>query len=781
MDVDLERNKLTEVDAASPPGKVVRLVNSGCESDASGYMCLKCRGVGHLVKDCPHGWEEHYYNESWFFSAARKALDVPDFPEMINQPLCRRCNELELLKLLSQDISYEKIQDLEISEGLEQGYFRSLGKTGSIAFRQDCSLCRCLFGITSTPSSNGEDVIIIPTWKIFRLELRTSEESAYRSPSGRCLVSYLHPAPSSLSLARMLRYEDALCILDDDDLGPTDTVLDGRCVNTSEIDFDMVRKWLFNCRMCHSITCSPVWSEGLRDILLIDVRVRRLTQYPHGKCQYVALSYVWGPLERERFHLGPIRGDLPATIEDAITFTQGIGVRYLWVDSICIDQTNEAEKLRQIAFMSKIFGGAEATIIALSGESAMTGLPRMGSKAPMHPQLKCYVDGKRLIGLGPGVFHQSIMSPWALRAWTLQEEYLSSRCVYLSDHQMYFECKVMQCCETLDDSGLWARQVVQMPERRNTTRILSQEPGAATADPVGISPKTVDRLSLYADLAFIYSLREMSDQNDALHAFSGIAQHLSATVYSRGFFWGLPVEDMNWALLWDGRSTNVSRPGFPSWSWAGWRGGTWTDDTVDPGRQCYLGTHLAIWKVDSQTMPKQVIEIFRTPWPIKDVVDDAETLPDNHPLKRLINSASDKVEFDPFIVDLAASSSFLFVEGIVLHFTPKFGEPYIYRDGLADYVHYDQYEAGLDFTIRLQNRASIHYQPSQNARWLFLLLGREHLRDSSVMIYHFLVLVEDAGSQQVMRRKSKVAFLIPKDNQEVLNHLGMRKTRVVIA
>jgi Heterokaryon incompatibility protein (HET) len=78
---------------------------------------------------------------------------------------------------------------------------------------------------------------------------------------------------------------------------------------------------------------------------------------------YVALSYVWGPPS----------GDWPQTILDAIEVTKRLGEQYLWVDRLCINQTNLEEKQFLISKMDAIYEGAEFTIVATVGD-ARTGL-----------------------------------------------------------------------------------------------------------------------------------------------------------------------------------------------------------------------------------------------------------------------------------------------------------------------------------------------------------------------------------------------------------------------
>ncbi len=60
---------------------------------------------------------------------------------------------------------------------------------------------------------------------------------------------------------------------------------------------------------------------------------------------YVALSYCWGDYKPKCMTTSETLNDnmqripwsaLPATFQDAINFTRALGIRYLWIDSICI-------------------------------------------------------------------------------------------------------------------------------------------------------------------------------------------------------------------------------------------------------------------------------------------------------------------------------------------------------------------------------------------------------------------------------------------------------------
>lgn len=81
---------------------------------------------------------------------------------------------------------------------------------------------------------------------------------------------------------------------------------------------------------------------------------------------------------------------LPQTIEDAITVTKEMGYCYLWVDALCIDQTQNAnpqqraEKEQQLCMMDMIYSSATLTLIAMAGADSNVGLLGVAPRTP-HP------------------------------------------------------------------------------------------------------------------------------------------------------------------------------------------------------------------------------------------------------------------------------------------------------------------------------------------------------------------------------------------------------------
>ncbi|KAH7070783.1 heterokaryon incompatibility protein-domain-containing protein [Paraphoma chrysanthemicola] len=95
---------------------------------------------------------------------------------------------------------------------------------------------------------------------------------------------------------------------------------------------------------------------------------------------YVALSYTWGaPLPKSvilingfKFEIGENLYDfLCAYRNDSTNTSNGW---YLWIDQICIDQSNIPERNQQVSMMSRIYRSCEITIAWLDRSSAEAAL-----------------------------------------------------------------------------------------------------------------------------------------------------------------------------------------------------------------------------------------------------------------------------------------------------------------------------------------------------------------------------------------------------------------------
>jgi hypothetical protein len=348
----------------------------------------------------------------------------------------------------------------------------------------------------------------------------------------------------------------------------------GKLIDWQTADFDQISMWLNFCRKHHTQLCSISAGNPVRGFQLIDCNADNMIITATRNMEYIALSYVWGPnasvdaLENGKL----IWNRLPQTVRDAIVVTKRLGYRYLWVDRYCIP-TDPQLKHAQISKMDIIYKQAHATLLGAAGDGAVFGLPGAGTRqrdeqptvtVGRHTIFSTLQDPKVMVG----------KSVWNSRGWTYQEAMLSTRRIFFTKEQVYWECRSMQCTEahppTLTD---WHDSSLQM----YYTAVQHEMFELSTLN-----------LSLFDVWKYIsaYARRKLSFDDDSLNGFLGVLAFIQTPETRLRHFWGIPIP-MNgdfythfgpWqpmhcfltALTWSHREKCRRRPSFPSWSWVGW-------------------------------------------------------------------------------------------------------------------------------------------------------------------------------------------------------------------
>jgi hypothetical protein len=614
---------------------------------------------------------------------------------------------------------------------------------------------------------------------------------------------------NTLQLTHCADARDALCILGSPQMVKSPKVASGRKVN-KHVDYHLLRTWLENCDILHDTYCRREWSIQLRKIRLIDVNACRVVQYPIDRTvEYLALSYVWGKRSQKCFSVGSKVEIVPATIRDAIAVTRSLRMQFLWVDSVCIDQKSHDDKPEQIMLMSAIYRGAYATIVALSGRCADSGLPRVNVKRfqkfpdTTFLQTSYTIDGICVGTIMPTLRQQIGRSTWATRAWTYQEALLSPRCIYFSQHQVYFECNIRQCCESIDDSA----SAFHSMTRENLSPLTYAEPAATLGRGVfrnpffgytdysitqsmlraqEVSQKRTDYREVmrppkqdfrgllgYDQLITHYSNRKMTNQSDGLNAVSGILQQLQEEYFhEKGFFYGIPCADIQLGLLWKFR-TSRRRLEFPSWTWAGHHGLMLEAYPKHIPPLSWLPTPLKVCKADggALTVLSEVAPELRDDDHLQDIQDQD---PSEGPPWSLANNPPEhksghiKTAEILFVYGIVLRLSFTEIKeeppwnrlqsGSILAVTPGLGLPYRnvfqWRDmatfTVANGIVYD--ECWRDRHTR--NELNKHCDQMQD----FLLVARDIDKDSHCR-YHLLLLQEQCDSGTKLYSRSAVMCL----------------------
>jgi len=224
---------------------------------------------------------------------------------------------------------------------------------------------------------------------------------------------------------------------------------------------DLEKLWLKTCTEFHERQCAPgVW-EGMPSgkLRMIDVQEWCVVSI-YETVQYFALSYCWGDAFTTRKGiqltsttkdglqrygaLTEIREHLPTTICDAMIVTQELGTRYLWVDAPCIVQDDPYEKMSQINQMDKVYAHADLTIVAASGTNVWSGLSGVHKGSRSSKEFTQVLGDIELTTRLPELqFSGAVLaSAWFQRAWTLQEDMLSQRRFFFTQHEMLWGCEM---------------------------------------------------------------------------------------------------------------------------------------------------------------------------------------------------------------------------------------------------------------------------------------------------------------------------------------------------
>jgi hypothetical protein len=324
--------------------------------------------------------------------------------------------------------------------------------------------------------------------------------------------------------------------------------------------------------------------------------------------RYTALSYRWGSTNtltttaetvQERMAHIPL-SRMPRTIHDAVQVTRRLGVRFLWVDALCIIQDDKDDWDKEAARMGDVYMNAYCTIAAhaakhadhgfleeslqrekviavggnLDGGSfeaemaayrawAEDGAPTLAASRPFDSEAFFVARGSH------GQLHLD-RSELSSRGWVLQERILSPRIIHFGPGgSLYFEAQGgVEHVETGFDP-----KSSPFRELRGALAAVDQRPhgGLPKTRPATL-PETANKV-VYHDwynMVTRYSECFLTNPSDKLVALSGIirkCEELTGDTCMSGIW----ANDLIYCLLWLRREEplkrNLAAPA-PTWSWA---------------------------------------------------------------------------------------------------------------------------------------------------------------------------------------------------------------------
>ncbi|KAK8012866.1 hypothetical protein PG991_010241 [Apiospora marii] len=323
---------------------------------------------------------------------------------------------------------------------------------------------------------------------------------------------------------------------------------------------------------------------------------------------YAALSYRW-PIGLQGYKILSRSSeaklsesfsveDVFPVIRDACVLTSRLGIRYLWVDSLCIMQGHKGDWHIEADKMDMVYSNAIFTIASIDGTRLVDSCHRRPflQKPPKNPKQEKDISLSEMFGKARrGSEPTTISNPeniWGRllktnnfpsrpngeldeRGWTFQEKLLSQRIVNITKDGVFWDCLERSACDRrplglLGDFSPGFRDNDDRAWKRLLLSKLTSE---------GITPPT-SWYWLWRRAVQDYTQRSLTNMGDRMIALNGIARRFASHGRDE-YILGLWKNDLLRSLIWfvelgtDEKHSNASHNKntqgnpiiAPSWSW----------------------------------------------------------------------------------------------------------------------------------------------------------------------------------------------------------------------
>jgi hypothetical protein len=313
-----------------------------------------------------------------------------------------------------------------------------------------------------------------------------------------------------------------------------------------------------------------------------------------GERTYACLSHRWDTLGRtivteqatyEKHKDGIRFEDLGLAYQDTIHIMRRLGMRYLWIDSLCIIQDSARDWEVQSKTMAMVYNKALFTFARQCGSDT---------------SLRCLQNKMFVVSnpsISPPVYARSRFEHWwhpcfprfplTWRGWVYQERLLSPRVVHFSDEEVSWECYETVDCQCGVTFGDLSRTNFEEAPKVLHAKALSLDDRTTEPDINALRQRWSEIVQEYTGL-------NLTQSSDRLHAIQGcveqMREHLKDS-YHFDLWQGNLLKDMAWT------ADTYLRPGprltsqfpIPTWSWASIDSGVWYANM----NECFAHARLA--------------------------------------------------------------------------------------------------------------------------------------------------------------------------------------------
>ncbi|KAL6704532.1 hypothetical protein ACN47E_008161 [Coniothyrium glycines] len=350
-----------------------------------------------------------------------------------------------------------------------------------------------------------------------------------------------------------------------------------------------ISSWLKRCEAAHGF-CSLGKDSPLPSRVLdlgensgTDADVIRLLETDTEKLgSYCCLSHRWidgdTPTTTADNLQERLRGidlpSLPLKYQDAIAVTRSIGIRYLWIDSLCILQEDKADWLKEAPRMADYYGNAYLTI---SAAMAVEKGQRIFSKASSGTgTINIANEDKFLYAVHYRLPLSHTSNPLHDRGWIFQEYMLSRRVLHFVKDEVIWECREATWCEcgrVAEDFG----GMLHVGPMTSSHQSFSYRKKRRFHGSLYLKPPPERLKNLWMELIHEYSGKHLTFGSDVFPALAGIVKEMQKQ-RKCGYYAGLWEDTLVSDLLWESEDEEWYPDGHlfpkpdkwraPSWSWA---------------------------------------------------------------------------------------------------------------------------------------------------------------------------------------------------------------------
>ena len=357
-----------------------------------------------------------------------------------------------------------------------------------------------------------------------------------------------------------------------------------------------VLKWIHECEHEHDV-CSRRSATG--NVEWYPTRLLDLDAFPSNPKEiklvlsantkisgsYMTLSHRWGlhsvftlTAENQDVLMHSVSVDLlPKTFVEAIEVTRKLGVRYLWIDSLCILQSGKPSKEdweKESAQMHEVYNRAYCNIAATAAADPTVGLffDRPNVLPPSRITIKWNGDhddlrwkdfyGEYTIIDANIWASQVTLSPLMQRAWVFQERILALRVLHFAADQLFWECGTIQASENYPNGLPELSQTVLdrdfRPATRNLLWTLAPRAHPRFIDMKRPPPPMLDERvahyyghhGIWNTMVEDYMRCQLTKEEDKLVAIGGVAQFWQMMTIKGDYKAGIWMKELPGALLW---------------------------------------------------------------------------------------------------------------------------------------------------------------------------------------------------------------------------------------